>query len=136
MTATLILSAGTLALSACGDTGATGAAGTTGATGAVGPAGATGATGATGAAGVTAATGATGATGANGAAGYSGPAGPGVTWFEMSGTSAQAASNTGYLPENSSQVAITLPAAPAIGDLVQVSGVGTGGWKVAQNALQ
>ena len=31
---------------------------------------------------------------------------------------------------------ITLPASPAIGDIVRVSGAGAGGWKLAQNAGQ
>ncbi len=66
-----------------------------------------------------------------------GPAGPGVTWVEVTGTSVQAASNTGYLANNlSSQVTITLPPSPAVGGIVQVSGIGAGGWKIAQNAGQ
>jgi hypothetical protein len=80
--------------------------------------------------------GASGSTGAAGAAGSTGPSGPGINWINVTGTSAQAASNTGYLANNAAQVTITLPTTPALGDLVQVSGVATGGWKVAQNAGQ
>jgi hypothetical protein len=65
-----------------------------------------------------------------------GPAGPGVTWVHVTGTSVQAVPNTGYLADNDSQVTITLPASPSFGDVVQVSGVGIGGWKIAQNPDQ
>jgi hypothetical protein len=80
--------------------------------------------------------GANGTNGTNGTNGSTGPAGPGVTWVNVTGTSAQAAANTGYLANNAAQVTITLPAAPVLGDLVSVTGVGAGGWKVAQNAGQ
>ena len=58
-------------------------------------------------------------------------------WQTVSGTAQQAAANTGYLATNdTAQVTITLPAAPNVGEVVRVSGVGEGGWKVAQNAGQ
>ena len=72
----------------------------------------------------------------NGATGPAGAAGPGVTWVSTIGTTQQAASNTGYMTNNTSQVSITLPASPSVGDIVQVTGVGTGGWKITQNAGQ
>lgn len=66
-----------------------------------------------------------------------GAPGLGVTWVNVTGTSMQAASNIGYLANNDvAQVTITLPASPSLGDIVQVSGIGAGGWKVAQNAGQ
>ena len=68
--------------------------------------------------------------------GATGPAGPGVTWVDVTGTSVQAASNTGYMADNVSQVTVTLPASPAVGDIVQVTGIGAGGWMIAQNAGQ
>jgi hypothetical protein len=102
----------------------------------MGATGATGASGATGANGATGATGTTGATGSTGATGPTGAAGPGITWVDVTGTSAQGASNTGYMADNAAQVTITLPVSPALGDLVQVSGVGAGGWKIAQNSGQ
>jgi hypothetical protein len=111
---------------AAGQAGASGPAGPTGSTGATGPAGSTGATGPAGA---------TGSTGAAGATGSTGAAGPGVTWLVVSGNSQQAARNTGYLAGSASLVTVTLPPAGAltIGDLVQVTGTGTGGWKLAPN---
>ncbi|MEI6873748.1 MAG: hypothetical protein WCL50_01315 [Spirochaetota bacterium] len=68
--------------------------------------------------------------------GATGAAGPGITWVDVTGTSQMAVSNTGYLADSASQVTITLPASPAVGDIVQVTGVGAGGWKIAQNAGQ
>lgn len=78
-----------------------------------------------------------GAPGATGPTGATGLAGPGLMWVNVTGTTQQAAANTGYLANNDiSQVTITLPSAPVLGDIVQVSGIGTGGWKIAQNAGQ
>ena len=62
--------------------------------------------------------------------------GPGVTWVHVTGSSVQASANTGYLADNTAQVVVTLPTNPVLGDLVQISGVGTGGWRLAQNAGQ
>jgi hypothetical protein len=59
-----------------------------------------------------------------------------VNWVDVKGASAQAAVNTGYVADSSGQVTITLPATATVGDIVQVSGVGSGGWKVAQNSGQ
>lgn len=56
-----------------------------------------------------------------------------LPWVVVSGTSQQAEPNTGYIANQSAEVNITLPAAPAVGDIVRVSGVGTGGWKISQN---
>ena len=66
----------------------------------------------------------------------SGATGPGVTWVHVTGSSVQASANTGYLADNTAQVTVTLPSNPVLGDLVQISGVGAGGWRLAQNAGQ
>ena len=66
----------------------------------------------------------------------SGAPGPGLTWQYVTAASVQAASNTGYLVDNPARVTVTLPATPAIGDVIKVSGAGLGGWKIAQNAGQ
>jgi hypothetical protein len=68
-------------------------------------------------------------------AGLTGVAGT-IAWQNVTGTSQQAQPNTGYLANNASQVTITLPTAPNLGDIVRVSGVGAGGWIIAQNAGQ
>lgn len=66
-----------------------------------------------------------------------GAPGPGITWETVSAANAQMQANRGYLANNASQmVALTLPAAPAVGDIVQVTGMGLGGWRIAQNASQ
>jgi hypothetical protein len=70
------------------------------------------------------------------AAGYALSAANAFTWQNVTGTSQQAAPNTGYIVNNSAQVTITLPASPNVGDIVRVSGVGAGGWKIAQNSGQ
>ncbi len=59
-----------------------------------------------------------------------------VPWQTVAGTSQATAPDRGYLLTNSAQVTLTLPAAPALGDVVRVSGAGAGGWKVAQNSGQ
>ena len=56
--------------------------------------------------------------------------------MNVTGTAQQAASNTGYMASNASRVTITLPAAPVLGDIIQVNGVGTGGWTIALNSGQ
>jgi hypothetical protein len=57
-------------------------------------------------------------------------------WVDVTTTSVQAVPNTGYLADSPSQVTITPPSSLVLGDIVRVSGVGTGGWKIAQNAGQ
>lgn len=57
-------------------------------------------------------------------------------WIDVTGAAIQAESNTGYLANSSAKTVITLPAAPTVGEWVKVSGVGTGGWTIAQNAGQ
>jgi hypothetical protein len=65
-----------------------------------------------------------------------GAPGADVNWVDVTNTSQEAQSNTGYLADNAARVTITLPASPAIGDLVRISGAGAGGWTIAQNAGQ
>ena len=54
----------------------------------------------------------------------------------VSGTSQQAASNTAYLVTSATLSTITLPAAPAVGDLVKATSPGVGGFALAANAGQ
>jgi hypothetical protein len=65
-----------------------------------------------------------------------GPPGPGITWIDVTDTSVQATSNQGYLADNAAKVTITLPTAPVLGGIVSVTGVGSGGWMIGQNAGQ
>jgi hypothetical protein len=56
------------------------------------------------------ATGTTGLTGAAGATGATGPAGPGITWVDVTTTTQQAVSNTGYMADDgATPVTISLP---------------------------
>jgi len=81
--------------------------------------------------------GANGTNGTDGATGATGPAGPGVTWVNVTTSTQQAVSNTGYLANNGAAgVTIVLPASPTMGDIIQVNGVGSGGWLVVQNGGQ
>ena len=59
-----------------------------------------------------------------------------MPWQIVTGTTQQAAPDTAYLATNAAQVVITLPAAPNVGDVVEVSGGGAGGWEVAANSNQ
>lgn len=87
--------------------------------------------------GATGSTGTAGAAGASGAPGAAGVAGAGVTWVNVTGTSVQAAGDTGYIANNATAaVVVTLPVNPALGDVIEVSGAGKGGWRIAQNAGQ
>jgi hypothetical protein len=76
--------------------------------------------------------------GAPGATGAQGPAGPGVTWVDVTTTTQLAAPNTGYSADNAAQVTITLPSTADLhlDDVIQVSGIGAGGWKIAANTNQ
>jgi hypothetical protein len=78
-------------------------------------------------------------TACSGSNGSDGASSPSVNWVNVTGTAAQAQPNTGYLANNqTSEVVITLPLTSSllVGDIIQVSGIGAGGWKVAQNAGQ
>lgn len=65
-----------------------------------------------------------------------------VGWDAFSGPTVQAQFNHGYLLTNSQLATVTLPLTPPssegtnVGYIVRVSGAGTGGWRVAQNAGQ
>ena len=59
-----------------------------------------------------------------------------LTWQVVAGASQQAQPNAGYIASSATLVTITLPASPAIGDIVRVAGAGAGGWRIAQNAGQ
>jgi len=58
-------------------------------------------------------------------------------WSDVSTTSVQATSNQGYFADNASApVVVTLPANPNVGDIVEITGIGSGGWSVSQNDKQ
>ena len=60
--------------------------------------------------------------------------GPGtLRWQSVAGVAQAAAGNVGYVLGNDALVTVTLPAAPNIGHVVRVPGLGSGGWVIAQN---
>jgi hypothetical protein len=61
-----------------------------------------------------------------------------VGWIPVSGTSTQAMPDAGYLLLNSGLTTLTLPAASSllVGDIVRISGAGSGGWQVVGNSNQ
>ena len=54
----------------------------------------------------------------------------------VTGTSQTAATNNGYIANNASLCTITMPSTAAVGDSLEIGGIGAGGWKLAQNASQ
>jgi len=62
--------------------------------------------------------------------------GGGLTWNEITTTSATASGDNGYIANNASRVTLTLPLTCELGKVIAICGKGTGGWKIAQNAAQ
>jgi len=67
-----------------------------------------------------------------------GSAGATLQWVTVTASSAQAQPNTGYIASSATEVTVTLPATASlqVGDVVRVTGNGSGGWRLAQNAGQ
>ena len=61
-----------------------------------------------------------------------------LMWNDVTGTSASASPNNGYLADNAGLVTVTLPAVCAQFSVVAIAGgnLGSGGWQLAQNAGQ
>lgn len=62
--------------------------------------------------------------------------GAGITWSEVTSTSQAMAVDHGYITNNGALVTCTLPSVSALGKVFRISGKGTGGWLLAQNASQ
>lgn len=58
------------------------------------------------------------------------------TWSTVTGTSQAMLANNGYIANNASQITFTLPSTASVGDAFRISGLGAGGYKIAQNASQ
>lgn len=54
----------------------------------------------------------------------------------VTGTTQTAAVNNSYVSNNAGTVTITLPATAAVGSVINIGGLGAGGWVLAQNASQ
>ena len=55
------------------------------------------------------------------------------SWTDVTGTSQTMVANNGYTANNAALVTLTLPTTAAYGTIIRVSGVGAGGWKIAQS---
>lgn len=74
---------------------------------------------------------------ANGAGGITiSSTGSGMGFTNVTGTSQAMVADAGYVANNAGLVTLTLPTTAAFGTVISVIGVGTGGWKIAQNAGQ
>lgn len=62
--------------------------------------------------------------------------GGGLDWNAVSTTSGTLAISNGYVTQNVALTTLTLPTTAAFGDVIAVTGVGAGGWQIAQNASQ
>lgn len=62
--------------------------------------------------------------------------GSGLSWTNVTGTSQAISPDNGYVSNNGSLVTLTLPSTAAFGSVIQVTGLGAGGWQIAQNASQ
>jgi hypothetical protein len=60
----------------------------------------------------------------------------GTPFTVVTGTSQAMTTNNGYAANNGSLVTFTLPAAAAVGDVLELVGMNTGGWSIAQAAGQ
>lgn len=60
----------------------------------------------------------------------------GIVWSREAGAAVAAAVNHGYVNTNAGLTTITLPAAAALGTIIEIMGEGAGGWTVAQNGGQ
>jgi hypothetical protein len=59
-----------------------------------------------------------------------------LPWQVSGGTLVQAAPDNGYLLTSAQQASVILPASPTVGDIIRVTGVTPGGWKITQNSGQ
>lgn len=57
-----------------------------------------------------------------------------IEWTSVSGTTQAMSVNSGYINTNVALTTLTLPDTAAVGDIIRLTGAGSGGWKIAQNA--
>ncbi len=60
----------------------------------------------------------------------------GLAWTVVTTATEAMASNNGYIANNAGNVAFTLPTTSAVGDILKVTGIGTGSWSIAYGAGQ
>lgn len=59
-----------------------------------------------------------------------------IAWTDVTGTTQSMAVNNGYAANNAGLVTLTLPTTAAKFSIIEIVGVGAGGWLIAQNASQ
>lgn len=59
-----------------------------------------------------------------------------VSWVSVAGTSQAMVPQIGYVNQNAGLTTFTLPAASNFGDIIEIAGVGSGGWTIVQNLGQ
>lgn len=59
-----------------------------------------------------------------------------LNWSLVTGTSQAGVINSGYIVNSATLATITLPATAAVGSILEIVGVGAGGWRLAQAAGQ
>lgn len=57
-------------------------------------------------------------------------------WTREAGAAVAMAIDNGYIPTNAGLTTLTLPAVATVGDYIEITGEGAGGWIIAQNAGQ
>ena len=62
--------------------------------------------------------------------------GTNFTWYTITAASQVMTSNNGYAANNAGVVTLTLPVSSSPGDLLEIAGLGAGGWLIAQGAGQ
>ena len=62
--------------------------------------------------------------------------GAGINWFTVTASTQTLAAHSGYVINRSSTVTLSLPATAAVGDTFYITGLGSGGWTIAQNSGQ
>lgn len=60
----------------------------------------------------------------------------GIPTIDVTAPTRQMATNTSYISDSASLVTFTLPITAALGELLIVTGKGTGGWRINQNGGQ
>ena len=58
-----------------------------------------------------------------------------MTWTAITADQTLAVAN-GYISNKGTLNTLTLPTSAAVGDIIEVVGMGAGGWQIAQNASQ
>ena len=76
-----------------------------------------------------------GLSGRSGISGISGTVGGGLTWTYITTTQA-GITNYGFISTATTTSTITLPTGATIGSTIEVTGIGTGAWKIGQNSGQ